>query len=425
MRDAEERPGAAVDPVELQAFVIQLGAAMDTIGEPVYAIESRLRAIAAAYGVAGARVSAFPTTLLVTMGRGEPATLEVTPHLAVAPRLDQVAALHRLLDTAERGAIAPVDGLALLDEIRSRATRFRPLANLAGYAVLSMGLALILHSALRDVAAAAVLGALVGLLRSTAGRRAGLDVLMPVAAAFGVSLLTALAVKHDLADPGLRAMIASLIVFVPGAALTTGVLELAAGATISGAARLVSGGVQLVLLAFAILAGVSVVGIPSTRVFSSSSVLLGDLAPWVGVLVFAVGVLVAYSAPVGAFAGLLIVLYAAWIGQVVGDHLFGGYISGLVGAAVMTPVATLVSRLPSGMPVYASFLPGFWLLVPGAMGLIGLAEVAAGGGEAGLHDLQTAVVSIFAVAVGVLCGTQLEALLGWLPRPASARASGS
>ena len=93
-----------------------------------------------------------------------------------------------------------------------------------------------------------------------------------------------------------------------------------------------------------------------------------------GVLIFAVGVLVSYSAPPKAFAGLLIVLYAAWVGQVVGNHLFGGYVSALVGALVMTPVAALVARMPSAMPAYASFLPGFWLLVPGAMSLIGLTQ---------------------------------------------------
>ena len=59
---------------------------------------------------------------------------------------------------------------------------------------------------------------------------------------------------------------------------------------------------------------------------------------------------------------------------------------------------------PHGHPAHASFLPGFWLLVPGALGLIGLTELAGGGG---VQDLVATVGSIFAVALGVLCGTQL------------------
>ena len=105
-------------------------------------------------------------------------------------------------------------------------------------------------------------------------------------------------------------MVASLVVFVPGAALTTAVLELAAGQMVSGSSRLVSGAMQLALLAFGILAGIEAVGIPSSRVFASSGDVLGDWARWLGVLVFACGVKVANSTPAGSFPGLLIVLYA-------------------------------------------------------------------------------------------------------------------
>jgi uncharacterized membrane protein YjjB (DUF3815 family) len=121
--------------------------------------------------------------------------------------------------------------------------------------------------------------------------------------------------------------------------------------------------------------------------------------------VFAVGVAVANSAPPRSFPGLLIVLYAAWCGQVLGNALLGGYVSALIGAMVMTPVAVWVARLPSAMPANASFLPGFWLLVPGALGLIGLTQLAGDADAAGTEDLVATVVSIFAVAVGVLCGT--------------------
>ena len=38
---------------------------------------------------------------------------------------------------------------------------------------------------------------------------------MPFLAAFAVALLTALAVKYEVTDPGLRAMIAALVVFIP------------------------------------------------------------------------------------------------------------------------------------------------------------------------------------------------------------------
>ena len=66
---------------------------------------------------------------------------------------------------------------------------------------------------------------------------------------------------------------------------------------ISGSSRLVWATMQLGLIAFGIVAGVSAAGVPPERAFSSSDALLGDWAPWLGVLVFAVGVMVAHSTP--------------------------------------------------------------------------------------------------------------------------------
>ena len=288
-----------------------------------------------------------------------------------------------MLHDAERGAVRPTDGLRRLTEIRELQPRFGPLQSIAGYSVLTMGLCLILHPAARDVAAAAVFGALVGVLRSVGRSQQTLQVLMPVIAAFSVSALSALAVKEDLIEPGMRAMVASLIVFLPGATLTTAVLELAAGQMVSGSSRLVSGGVQLALLSFGILAGIEAVGIPSSQVLFGREGLLGAWSPWLGVLVFAAGVIVAHSAPARSLPALLVVLYAAWTGQVLTNAIFGGYVSALIGATVMTVVSVLVSRFPAAMPAHASFLPGFWLLVPGALGLIGLTELAGGGGRPG------------------------------------------
>jgi hypothetical protein len=69
------------------------------------------------------------------------------------------------------------------------------------------------------------------------------------------------------------------------------VLELATGQIVSGASRLASGALQLVLLALGIVAGGQLVGVPAGDLRGdATSGLLRTLAPWIGVAVFGLGV---------------------------------------------------------------------------------------------------------------------------------------
>ena len=239
---------------------------------------------------------------------------------------------------------------------------------------MTVGLCLILQPTPRDVATAAGLGVLVGLIVALARGRATWMTFVPILSATIVSALTFEAVKHGAADPGLRTLIAPLVIFLPGGVLTTATVELASGEMVAGASRLVFGSVQLLLLAFGVVAGAELVGLPSEDVVRDAHEnALGWWAPWLGVLVFGLAAGVYFSAARGALRWLLVVLLAAWIGQVLGDALVGGDVSGFFGALVMTPVALAVARLPDGPPSQVTFLPAFWLLVPGALGLIGAA----------------------------------------------------
>jgi uncharacterized membrane protein YjjB (DUF3815 family) len=70
----------------------------------------------------------------------------------------------------------------------------------------------------------------------------------------------------------------------------------------------------------------------------------------------------------------------------------------------MTVPARHIERYRFGPPALVSFLPGFWLLVPGALGLIGLTEYIASGPELGAQSLLGTLGAMVAIALGVLCG---------------------
>jgi uncharacterized membrane protein YjjB (DUF3815 family) len=281
--------------------------------------------------------------------------------------------------------------------------------------VLTIGLALILQPTPEALGTAAGFGALIGVLKIYAERLQTVGVLLPVAAATLVSALAFGLQPDKTIDGSMRVLIPCLVTFLPGSLLTTATLDLAAGEIISGASRLVAGTMQLVLLSFGIVLGADIAGVSLEQAITNEAQnTLGDWAPWLGVVVFGIGVFVHFSGPRRALGWLLVVLFSAYLGQQAGGHLVSEHVSGFFGALVATPVAAWVATRPSGPPSLATFLPAFWLLVPGAVGLIGVAEFVGSNREAGLDHFVHAFITFIAIGLGVLVGNAIV-LRFWRP----------
>ncbi|MFD1372822.1 threonine/serine exporter family protein [Actinoplanes sichuanensis] len=391
--------------VGLQEFLQYLGSALTSAGEAVNQIEERLLRVARAYGAPQARVSVLPTYLVVALEPGHPATMEPTRLLNGGLRLDQTAAVYDVLKAAERTEITPEEGIERLRAITRMPSRFHVSVQILGFAVLTAGICLILQPTWSDLLLAGIFGALVGVFKTVGARWSSVQMIMPVTASFAVAATTFLLADSGWADADLRAMVAPLATFLPGAMLTMAVVELSAAEMVTGASRLVAGILQLMLLAFGIIGAAQVVDLPRYEVpVSAPENSIGMWAPWLGAGVVGLGCYLVYSGPPRTLGWLCLVLYAGWIGQYLGGIVLGGYLSGFAGALVLTVVAYIVERFPSGPPALVSFLPGFWLLVPGALSLIGLTEYLAQSSALGSEDLLGAAGSMVAVALGVLCG---------------------
>lgn len=409
MADAtRERPREPYDSRDLHAFVLGIGRALSQANASVTENQERLTRIAAASGADDARIVVFPTAIMIAFGPARWTAIESVHTTEGILRLDQISELYVLVHEAERGAVEPAAGLDRLAAIRAMEPRHSPVVSILGYIVMTAALCLLLQPAWIDVAIAAAMGAVVGTMIELSSGKPRIVVLVPIVAATGVSFASFELLHHGIAEPGLRTLIAPLVVFLPGGVLTTATQELASGEMVAGASRLIYGVMQLLLLAFGIVAGAELAGHPSsTALGDHQENLLGWWAPWLGVFVFGVAVSVHYSAPRGALRWLLLVLLTAWVGQLLGKELVGAGVSAFFGALAMTPVALAVARIPSGPPSQVTFLPAFWMLVPGALGLIGVTELISDPANAGLDALVSPLTSILSIALGVMVGVSL------------------
>jgi uncharacterized membrane protein YjjB (DUF3815 family) len=171
---------------------------------------------------------------------------------------------------------------------------------------------------------------------------------------------------------------------------------------------------QLVLLALGILAATALVSLPAVDLEPAEPA-LRTAWPWLAVGVFGLGIVLNQCARRRTIGWILLVLYVAYGAQVMGGLFFGGVLSAFVGAAVMTPVADLIARHRTGPPALVSFTPAFWLLVPGALGLVGVTSLFGGQSDGG-SALVTTSATMVSIALGILLGRATSSAL--LPRRA-------
>ena len=312
----------------LREFVVRLGGAMTAAGDSVNSINETLNRIVDAYGVPEFEFFVLPTGMFVESGAAETAHVILsTDQQQVHYRFDQIAALYRLVDEAQQGSIDPAEGLEELARISVMRPSFGPVVRVLGHGILTAGLALLLQPTLGGMIAAFSLGLLVGLMKLP--RLATLELIFPIVAAFVVAV-TVFTVSHhtDLGDNPVRILIPPLATFLPGGVLTIATVELAAGQMIAGASRLVTGMVQLGLLAFGIVAAASLVGVSEAVLIDDPIDRLGPWAPWIGVLILAIGNYLHFSAPIRSLGWITLVLLTAYAGQALGGAIFGASSAG-------------------------------------------------------------------------------------------------
>jgi uncharacterized membrane protein YjjP (DUF1212 family) len=391
------------------AFLTQLGRALSAAGDPVSSIERTLHRVARGNSISDVEVGVLPTLVLVRAHDGMAPTMD----LAAAGvdddlRLDQISALYDLVDQARLGRLSAHDGLASLARMWSMPPRFGTAVRILGQVTLSIGLGLLITPRPTALMYCAGLGLIVGLLIELGRRWDTLRVLLPVIASLVVSVIVFLATSAGQVVAPLLLLIPPLITFLPGGMLTTAMLELADHHPIAGASRLVAGATQVLLLVFGIIAAQVLVGLPPELAFvKRTDNLLGWWAVWLGPLVFAMGVYFHFVGPSRSLVWLCLIVYVASVGEFVGTTMLGSYLGGFVGAVCMTIAAFWMDRLPAAPPFQVLFLPAFWLLVPGVLAVVGLADLVGNEDSVALLDLGRVTFTILSIALGVLVGVSV------------------
>jgi uncharacterized membrane protein YjjB (DUF3815 family) len=109
------------------------------------------------------------------------------------------------------------------------------------------------------------------------------------------------------------------------------------------------------------------------------------------------------------------ILALTFLAQLGGQHLGSPALGSFLGAIAASLGATTAELVDRRMPRLVVFLPSFWLLVPGSLGLIGVSEVAIAPGQSPTVGLDVLAV-IGAIATGLLVGSVVSRMVRVLGR---------
>ena len=389
---------------ELLECLRKIGKGMIASGSSVGVVENTLTEIATAYGMAS-EVVALPNVIIIKLGGSIHGLLDLTVQRLTALQLDQISELTELIDRARQKKVIPVAAAQQVDAILQKTHRFRPPLVVFGYFLSCVGLTLLFRPDLRSVLVTGIMGVLVGLMTLSFSKAPRFHLFLPVTAALIVSVIIFSLARFGFISGTANLIIPPLVTFLPGALLTTGMIELASMHILSGSARLIYGTATLFLLLVGISAGLNLSNLPSVLV----TPLVGGASAWwapvIGTFLFGIGTFVRLSGANRDLFWMLLVLYVAMLAQTIGEELINPYFGAFLAAALMAVSSELIARSPRRTPALASQALAFWFLVPGARGLLSVTSLLSENYQTALIGLGEMLILIVSIALGVLLGT--------------------
>jgi uncharacterized membrane protein YjjP (DUF1212 family) len=403
-----------VTDAELLECLRKVGKGLLASGTSVGVVENTLTRIARVYGVE-CEIVALPSILMIKLGQSAQGQVDFTVQRLTTLPLDQISELVELIDRLQRRHVLPGEAAREVDRILAKPARFNSAVVIFGFFLSSIGLTMLFRPEATALLVTGAMGILVGAIILWFRAWPRFSLLLPVIAATIVSALIFSLNRIGFIYGTENLVIPPLVTFLPGAALTTGMIELASMQVISGSARLIYGATSLLLLFVGIAAGLFFAGLARSLVYTSEPFAFAWWAPLLGTLLFGLGTFIRVSGANRDLPWILLVLYIAMLGQTVGERFFTPYFGAFLGATLMALSSELIARSPRRTPALVSQTLAFWFLVPGARGLLSVTSILSQDMQGAVVGLAEMIGLIIAIAVGVLLGTLITSPNKFVP----------
>ncbi len=366
MRSSHTADFPIPDPDQRVGFLLSLARGLHAHGTSTHQIEGALNEVSTRLGIL-AQFFVTPTSIFAAFG---PQVNQRTYLMRVEPGdtdLGRLARLDAIVVEVVAGSMTPAEGVAELGRIEHAPPPYGTVLTTLAFATASGAACRFLGGGLREIAVATVLGLLTGILAILVGRFAALARVFTSLAAFAAAALAAAGGAWIGGYSTSIAMLAGLIVLLPGMMLTTAMTELAANHLSAGTARLFGAFIVFIGLGVGVAFGQRVAVELAGPAPAVAAIPLPPESLWVALAVAALSFAVLLKALPRHIPWILAGGTAGFLGSQAGNLLLGAEFGVFAGALSVGIGSNLFARF-TNRPAAITMVPGVLLLVPGSMG---------------------------------------------------------
>ncbi|MDB4905478.1 MAG: hypothetical protein JWO05_262 [Gemmatimonadetes bacterium] len=388
-------------------FLLTMARALHTAGTTAQRLEDSLDLLARGLGLRNSQFFSTPTSIMCAFGELEEQDTHLLRLAPAGPNIGKLSRLDRVVSDLLDGVITTSEALVRVEAIEREAPPYGAITTILAFGLGSAGIARFLGGGVVEIAVGGMLGVLTGVLEAAAERRRSLErVYEPIAAFSAAFIATSISALLGPYAPS-TAILAGIVVLLPGLVLTNAVRELAERHLASGTARLA--GATMILLG--LIFGVALGDRTATALFGTvREVAPAALPLWtIPIALVAAGisfVVVLKAEPkdtwwiVGACA--VSYLLASTSVRVTGPEL------GLFMAALFDGVAAAMWGRWRNRPQIVVLVPATLMLVPGSVGFRSLSSLLERDTIDGVQTAFAMVLAATAISAGLLVATSIS-----------------
>ncbi len=389
---------------ELARRLHQYGTAAPRLEDAISRVAQRLRI--------RAEIWSSPTAIIVSfadLAQGEETLAQVTEVIRLVPgdvNLTRLCEADAVANGVIDGDISIEDGARQLRLMARSPSTSQRVNMMIGFGLTAGAFAVLLRSSFAEAVSSTAIGIVIGMVMLfTAGRPR----LAPASEALSGIAATLLATLIAIWVWPLHVnlvILTSLIVLVPGMALTTAVRELSAQHLASGVSRLFGSFTVFLKLIFGVVTVNAIMGWFGVRLPSLVSIPAPQWMQWPALVLGGLGVAMVFLAerrdwPLVALSAMVGYLSAHYVGLALGAGT-GVFAGGLLLGATSNVYARVMRR-----PGALIREPGIILLVPGSVGFRTITYLAGNNVDTGTHTAILLVTLVVALVAGLLFGDLL------------------